>query len=244
MSGIAAFFDAYERRARLYPMLVVLMPVALAIACWVPDVNALLSLGGSVLLASAAASVLSHIARDQGKAREPELIRRWGGLPSVAALSHRGGIFDRITLARIHAKLAAIDPALRFPVDAEDELRNAHRAREVYEAANILLRNRTRDLQRFHLLREENISYGFRRNLWAVKSAGIVCAVIGILSVVARFLLSAGSLSSDSVIVMLTAIVSSGLLVVWIVRITPEWVHAAAREYAKQLVASADLIDA
>jgi hypothetical protein len=86
LGPIALLLDPYGRQARLYPALIVILPIALLIGTWFPALwstwAALVSLASSFGLIL----LLSQVARDRGKQGEPELYRTWGGKPSVAVL--------------------------------------------------------------------------------------------------------------------------------------------------------------
>lgn len=57
---------AYERRTRLYPALIVLLPVALGGISWAPPDLELRWAGGSLLLGLVVATLIAQLARDPG----------------------------------------------------------------------------------------------------------------------------------------------------------------------------------
>ena len=178
MDSVASLLDAYERKALLMPALVVLLPVLVGAATWAPaDIGTGPVIGGSFVVV-AMAVLLSQLVRDQGKRKEAKLFQEWGGRPSVRALSYRGRVFDASTLARYHRRLAAIDPGLCFPDNAAQEDADPTTADRSYESASTLLVGRTRDRARFPLIFAENTNYGYRRNLWGMKPAGIAAASV------------------------------------------------------------------
>lgn len=84
------WLDDYERRARLAPGLLAVLPIALVILALglrrLPIVSALLSLvtavGGPVVLAS--------LVRHRGLRLQAELFRKWGGAPTTKGLRLTG----------------------------------------------------------------------------------------------------------------------------------------------------------
>lgn len=101
----------------------------------------------------------------------------------------------------------------------------------------------TRDKERFQLLFQENVNYGFRRKLWAMKPVGIA---ISILSLAALALVTQIEARADAVpwFANLTAIAIVALLLTWwLVRITPSWVKIVADAYALRLLASIDELE-
>lgn len=242
MSAFMNALDTYERRARLYPMLLVLLPAVLGAASWVPvgiDVGGLL---GGTVTSLVLAAFLGQIARDQGKRCEPELFRKWGGKPSVRALSYEGKFFDAKTLRRIHRSLHDIDNELTFPKSAEEESAERESAFASYESASELLLSCTRDRERFRLVFSENVNYGYRRNLWAMKGPGTLLAVLGAEASLGRLVQVA---VMDSPIVW-TAIVSGvmgvSLGLVWVIHVREDWMHVAADAFARQLCVGAQSI--
>ena len=74
--------DPYERAARLYPALLALLPMLIALASTSvfgkPLATQLLALSG----ACGAAYLLANISRMLGKAQEEKLYAKWGGTPT------------------------------------------------------------------------------------------------------------------------------------------------------------------
>jgi len=236
MAVLNAVMDAYDRRARLYPMVLVLLPAFLGIACWAPAGIEIPGLIGGTVVTMAVSAFLTQLARDQGKAREKELFRLWGGRPSDRALCYGGRVFADGTLARCHQKIMVLDPALRLPSSRESEKEDTKESRAAYGAASELLVARTRDKERFPLLFKENVSYGFRRNLWGMKRAGIVTSSLGACSCVGKMIALAMAGQPIGTTPMIGGGVGVLLLLIWCVRVTPSWVRIPAEGYAKQLV--------
>lgn len=236
MSGLSAVMDTYDRRARFYPMVIVLLPAFLGASCWLPGGVDFSGLIGGAVVTVAVSAFLTQLARDQGKRREGELFRRWGGRPSDRALSYGGRYFADATLARCHKKLATLDPDLQLPPSKDFEKEHAKESKAAYAASTDLLVARTRDKARFPLLFKENVSYGFRRNLWGLKPVGILMSVLGVAASVAKvvsLMLASSPLGSADV---LSGSLSGLLLIIWCVRVTPSWVRIPAEAYSKQLV--------
>lgn len=172
--------DAYTRRARLAPAFLVVLPIGLTFAAWFSNTALGWSLLAGLLTTCGFTLLLAEIGRDQGKRREQDLARRWGGLPTLRLLRHRDGLGNPETRRRYHAHLQQLLPAVTIPT-AEEELADPTGADRVYESCVDHLREKTRDTKRFPLVFQENMSYGFRRNLWAMKPAGVTLAIFGLL---------------------------------------------------------------
>jgi hypothetical protein len=231
--------DEYTRNARLKPAFLVALPVALTVA--VLGFKQSATEGTLFGLASSLGFtfLLSQLVRDRGKAKEPWLFEGWKGKPTTAMLRHGDPRLNVYTRARYHKRLSAMLPEMVLPT-AEEEMANPAEADATYASCGDYLLSKTRDKERFQLLFQENVNYGFRRNLWAMKPVGIA---ISILSLVALALVTRIEARADAVpwFANLTAIAIVALLLTWwIVRITPSWVKIVADAYAIRLLASID----
>jgi hypothetical protein len=230
--------DEYTRNARLKPAFLVVLPIALTVAVLgfkQPATEGTLfglasSLGFTFLLA--------QLVRDRGKAKEQWLFERWHGKPTTAMLRHGDPRLNVHTRARYHARLSSM-LEICLPT-AEREKANPADADAAYATCGDYLLAKTRDKERFQLLFQENVNYGFRRNLWAMKTVGIT---ISILSLVALALITRieSRLGAVPWFANLSAIAIVALLLTWwVVRITPGWVKIVADAYAIRLLGSID----
>ena len=235
MSTLVNAFDPYERKARLYPMLLVILPAVLGAASWLPTGMEIESLLGGTVTSIVLAAFLGQIARDQGKKCEPELFRIWGGKPSVRALSFEGQFFDAKTLGRMHRSLHKMDSDLTFPENAEEEAAERDSAFLSYESACELLLSHTRDHNRFRLVFSENVNYGYRRNLWAMKGPGLFLAVFGVVASIWRLAVVIVTDLPMLWTALASALIGVTLVVMWAMRITAAWVRVTAESYARQL---------
>ena len=167
--------DEYARQARLMPALLIYLPLGVAIGAWASIAGTSLILTGILTVGSTLglASLLGQFGRDRGKRKEAELYERWGGKPSTILLRYGAKAFNPHTLGRYHRRLGDLLPDLRLPSEA-DETADLAKCDQVYEACGDYLLSQTRDTTRFRLLFQENMNFGFRRNLWAMKPTGVV----------------------------------------------------------------------
>lgn len=157
MSMFSLIIDGYERKARLYPALLLLMPIAMiAVAATLTKLSVLEGLGGAAV-GCGGALFLSQFARDAGKKGEKALFEKWGGLPSVAVFRHRDIRLDPITKARYHKMLADLVKGAEAP-SANDEQADPVAADGVYSAWSIL-RDPDRHLGSCSIDSEWHISY-------------------------------------------------------------------------------------
>ena len=97
--------DPYTLRARLVPAVIAGAPafaLAIALVSWG-------SFGLTHVIATLALTALfaafSDVARRPGKAIEPQLISKTGGLPTTTMLRHRDRTIDEATKKKIHTFL-------------------------------------------------------------------------------------------------------------------------------------------
>ena len=126
---------------------------------------------------------------------------------------------------------------------AEQEKANPADADAAYASCGDYLLSKTRDKERFQLLFQENVNYGFRRNLWAMKPVGITISILS-LAGLATIIWWEARADAAPWFANLTAIAIVALLLAWwLIRITPSWVKIVADAYAFRLLASIDELD-
>lgn len=238
--------DPYERKARLAPALVVLMPltVSFIVACR-EDFDAMRVLA-AVLVTFCAPFLLCSVVRFQGKQLEAKLVKRWGGMPSTILLRHRDSRLNPHTKSRYHNAIKQ-KLGVGMPTAAKEcsDLRNADHA---YEAAIAVLRDRTRATE--PLVLQENISYGFFRNMSALRPFGITTCVAGL--VIGLFMADVfelnpwganwASLLHPGFEGGVTLAVSGILLLLWVTSFSHSRVEGAAYAYAERLLSALDRV--
>ncbi len=232
--------NEYARNARLKPALLASLPLGtLAVGFGLKSSVMMATLFGP-LAAAGFTYLLAHLTRDLGVRKQTELFQSWGGKPSVAKLRHRDVSLNPHTRARYHEKAAAL-LGKRMPTPAE-EAADPVAADSLYEAYSNVLLERTRDTKFFRLLFEELMSYGFRRNLFAMKPLGIwLCFACTLLqaALLVRAVLIAGHIDTANAVL---AGLDLFLLLCWWFLITPDWVRRAAEAYAERLLAASENI--
>lgn len=165
-------FDRYTLFARLFPAIIAAAP-AIALA-WTLTTRHSLSVTHAIagIALTVLLMVFADVARRRGKEIEPALIVRMGGLPSVTMLRHCDQTFDAATKARMHTTLA-LKLGVAAPTAAQ-EAADPISADSFYTRAGTWLRENTRDKKKFDILFNENITYGYRRNLFALRWPGLL----------------------------------------------------------------------
>lgn len=167
--------DTYQRKARLYPAGLVMLPVIWTSLVLFPALSEHkpLTVTCSIVFALGGAYWFAGVARDRGKELEGVLVREWGGLSTTRMLRHADGTYDPFTKARFHTQLQQMC-GLPMPT-VTDEVQEPLFADQKYSSAIVRLRERTRE-PKYRSVHRENAEYGFRRNLLGMKWIGSAVA--------------------------------------------------------------------
>jgi len=221
--------DEYTRRARLYPVVLLVLPIALAISSMVggqlfdtlETKGQLLTSGMLLSLIGGALLTLTDQVGRAGRRHEPYLFQIWGGAPLAAAINGHGSEEHRVSWVRIRQFLAN---KINAGGEATSEAAN-DRCRDLETE----LKSLTRDKVRFRRILDENIQYGFRRNMYGLKSWGIGFAIV---STAMALLLMFADFGKPVLPALPWAalIVSLVALVLWRY-VTPGWVRVTADAY-------------
>jgi hypothetical protein len=236
------FIDPYERKARLYPALIAVLPVIVSIALYTDWL--ILEVSNAIYVAVIAGILfwLAGKARDLGKAVEKRLVAQWGGMPSVTLLRHRDQRLDKYTKQRYHQAAERL-AGIPMPSFSEEEHAPAD-ADERYRAVTSALLSRTRDTNEYALLFKENINYGFWRNLRGLKPFALALAFLlvayGVLHDFA--LIRSFNLPDGPELVVIT--IGAVAVVAWGLTITDDAVHRVAESYALRLLEALDKVQA
>jgi hypothetical protein len=229
-------FDAYVRRARFYPAVIAAAP-AFALAAILVSWS---SLGLPHVIATGAMAILlavmADVARRRGRAIEPGVIQRMGGLASITMMRYRDDNFDSAAKATMHKFLAS--KILGDVPTPEKERADPAVADDFYRRCGNWLREHTRDTKKFKILFEENVTYGFRRNLLGLKwpALGINAAIV-VFCLVMLWLLSPLN-TADPLTQKLLSVVAIAFLhaTYFVLFVNDAGVIEAARTYARQLL--------
>lgn len=242
MNPLNLITDDYERKARLYPALLLVIPGVVTVSVIMSAKLSALGSLGATIAGCGGAFLLSQLARDAGKKCEKALYDKWGGLPSVAIFRHRDTRLDSITKARYHKKLATLVKGAKAP-SAEEEQANPAAADQVYTAWSTYLKVNTRDAKKYSLLCKENVNYGYRRNVWGLRPIGIVTNALCSAIAAAWFYQlyqATGKVGEEIAGTFAFVLV---FLLLWIFRFSSDWVRIPADAYAERLAETVDTID-
>ncbi len=225
--------DRYEINARLKPALFTVVPLLILPATWLPEVWTALGGLAALLVTCGVTVLMAQIARQRGRA----LQKRWADLgpeSSARLLSHADVTIDPLTKARYHRFLASKD--LAIPTAAEESASGlaAYRACVTWLLAN------TRDKDRFHLLAEENIAYGYRRNLFALKPIALVVLAVALTANSTALWVRWPVVDTRYWVGMAVEVGLVGVVTAWLVAVRPAFVADASQSFAERLLACCD----
>jgi len=230
--------DTYTIRARIFPALLATLP-GLALAAVMVSWR---QLGLSHVIATGAAVVLlyafSDLARRLGKRREEKLFRTMGGKPSTVMLRGSDVNFDSATkgkwLAFLSRKIGNKAPDEDDPIAAD----------KYYERCGNWLRENTRDIKKFKLIFEENVTYGFRRNLLGVKIPGLTLNGMVVVACALALWFRLPFSVDDNVSIRLVYVlaVAACHALYFLIAVNEGAVMEAAKQYGRQLLLACDTL--
>jgi hypothetical protein len=229
-------FDNYTLKARYYPVLILFLPIIIIGFFYSLQFESVFHFLGSLGVVGALTYLFSQLGRDQGKQKESSLWKNWGGAPTIQLIRLRNSHLDSHTKQRYHQKLQQLCP-VSAPPDAEQEINQPNKADDVYQAWAKYLISQTRDNKKFSLLYKENVSYGFRRNLWGLRPFALTLAIV---LLVGNYLFWFVKLNNLNPVLFPNSFIYSsiGILLIilfWMLLVTKSWIKLVAFSYAERL---------
>ena len=232
-------FDPYSWRARICPVYLAVVPIAMTIAALMPR-GLQLPLGGAAfLLLAPVAFFASQIVADYGRHLQSRLWLGWGGPPTTRFLRHANPEFNEITRERIYAQLRSFD--LHVPTRSEQE-RDPRLAAKYYESSVDDLIRRTRDPREFPLLFKTLVEYGFRRNLLSLKPFGLPVASFAVVGYWIGVYLNRGE-PELAIVAIVAGVFATCILLGWVVWVDERAVRLAADRYARVLLEASLILE-
>lgn len=140
-------------------------------------------------------------------------------------------------LKRYYEKLSKLEPSFSDLLDYDKK-----KSQKILKDVSSWLRQKTRD-EKFSLVREENINYGFIRNIYSLKKFFLIVFSLYSLLLVVLFGISVYSSSFEDVlsakvwVCLIIHLLSYGI---WIFGVTKKIFDFVARKYAREIVAAID----
>lgn len=239
--NLSKIVDTYDLRARLFPGLLVLLPIAVFFYSVFGQKNPFFGATISLIIACGGPYALASIVRTRGQRAQERLYLLWGGRPTTILLRHRDKRLSTHTKKRYHELIAA-----KFNLEVpslEQEQEDKSKADSVYTAATDQLIALTRDSKKFPLVFKELVAYGFNRNGYGVRWIGTTVSLLTIaLTIIHARIITLELLSIDiaaisgiSVENAVTLVVSTLLLSAWLFHFTGSTVKQSGFSYAERL---------
>ena len=233
--------DSYTMTARFGPATVVLLPVVVVLALLLPEnLSSVDTIAGGVTI-SGLGALLTGWVRDRGSRTEKALLEVWGRFPTISLLVG-DTVEDTDERRRAGPKLNKLFPKLvNEKSPGEFEI-----TQDAAETITRILLEKTRDSGKFPLVAAENASYGFRRNLYALKPLLWGTYGVGGLACVgyAAYVILAGPSFDANMGIRLGALSSFLVLAIGLLRtIDQAWVGTAAKRFARALLRASLALD-
>lgn len=234
------FLDTYSIKARLFPALIVILPALILLLLsgeWkdpgLPEL--LFSLGIGVLFFA-----IADLARRAGRKVQKKLFEEVGGRPVNTELTYSDPTIDPSTKNRYRSFIA--ERIGRSPPSEVEEIENLEAAKDFYADCFTFLRNSTYDTERFPVLFSENITYGFRRNLYGLRVYGIAINLLALAAAIAIYHFGIESFNIGAEKLLLQgafALLHAAYFVIFVTRAS---VLDASKIYARQLVMCTEVL--
>jgi hypothetical protein len=249
---LKSLFSDYALQARLYPALLMLLPPLLMLIAWFPKLitSTIVKTLVTFVVSCGLLFLLANFSRSVGAQVQERLLADWGGWPTTLWLRHSDTHLNETTKARYHAFLARHVPGVILPT-ADQEQQDPKAADVAYSSAVDWLREHCRetDIPQAILVHNENINYGFRRNMLGLRPFALWAIVVTFLASVAAIIYrtaQAGHWSATAPFKQTPLPVYGAMtmlfiaLVCWISLVRADWVLAAGNGYARALLACCD----
>jgi len=223
--------DRYDLMARLRPALFVLFPPALIIGFWIPDTR---SMYGSILSLSTGLGLtyfLVQLARQRGRSVEHRLGDRIGRLHSARLLLLNDERLPRESKKRYHSFLAKKGLGLST---LEEERNDPSLALDRTRSAIDWLLNFTRLNAKQSLLFDDNIAYGYMRNMLGLKPIAIAIVCLALATNSSLLVMS----WNDPMTMKMACLIEATLIAIltlWLFLVTENAVAEASFAYAQRL---------
>lgn len=233
-----SIFDAYNLRARLCPSLILLSPIAISIFLCIEKIHTVSATSFFLIILLAFANSVPIIQR---RLYEKHLSKSNGQLKknnrAAEILSQSDNTIDTVSKERYYRKLAKCDESFSPFLTSNHNSAND----ELCKSAEVYLRSRTRDNR---LVLEENINYGFCKNLIEGKRVGIILCGVCFVCVIGISWLVFDTFSAIPFQNHLAAILDLFILLFLLLGMKDSDLNRAADNYAMALITAIDTLDA
>ena len=228
-------FDRYDIRTRICAFIFVVSPFLLDAYILVDAIrNFSSTVIISVVLIAGSGLATCWMRYMGNRVKQNDLIAEY--------LTPNSAVIDANTKARYLAKLAEHEP--RFADLSSD---NPQVCQAVAKDVSSWLKEKTRD-EKYSLIREENLNYGFIRNLYAIKRVFLGCFAVYTIFLLGLLIISNWELTPKDYFATIPAehvtcmILHIIFYLIWIFGITMKILNFAAKKYALAVICAIDTL--
>ena len=172
------WLDAYERRCRLAPGLLALLPIAVAITALGLRSAPVVSVAISLLSVISGPVLIASVVRRMGLGAQDQLWAAWGGPPTTRFLRTRETAGNSV---QRNVWRQGVEGATKISLlSPRAEKANPTMADNTIATAVAKLRTLTGS-DAFPMVKAENRNYGFERNFYGLRGAGRIIAVAAVI---------------------------------------------------------------
>ena len=222
-------FDSYNIRARVCPCIILLSPIALTLFLCFSDQFDINSSAVIIVLLLAFANCIPTIQRIMFKNSKLTQVNY-----AAQYLSIKDNTINSISKKRYYQKLTEYNPQFETLYSSDSLV-----YMQTCESAVSFIRNINRDNKQ---LLEENINYGFSKNMLLNKPYGIIICIINIIIIVFYSLFSNTSINAIPKENWIAVILNVLILSFWLFIISSKLMQESGKQYAIALIESIDNI--
>lgn len=222
--------DTFTFLTRVQPVLIVIAPLLIIGILFSFEFEKYIHILTSVGLYTVMSFLVAEIGRDSGVRKQDALWRSWGGPYSTILLRWDDSNLSKETKLNYYKRLEK-----QYPLSQPFNLKNSND--DVFAFWTGKLREKTRNKKAYSLIYAENVSYGFRRNLWGMKpfaiSLNILAAII--LPLYYAHQQHTFDWTKYPISFWIVELILGVLLAFWFTIVNPKWVSIPAKAYAERL---------
>ncbi len=222
--------DAYNIRARLSASIILLAPIAITLFSIFEEALSFATSSVILLVMLAFTNYVPILQRRINSNIKPPINY------AAEMLSLQDPTIDELSKKRYFKKLASLDDTFKPFLSPDD----SDAFRQCRESAILYLRNNTRENR---LVQEENINYGFCRNLLANKTAGIIICLTCLFSSLFYSFCKYCTLLNIPTQLFFAFISNLLILFSWVFGINEKVSVLAAKRYSEALLMAIDTIE-
>lgn len=222
--------DAYYIRARLSASVILLSPIAITAFLCFEEINAIISSSVFVFILLAFTNYIPLLQRRfcQGES--------YYANSATQLLLPSNSIINSTTKNRYYQKLSKVDDSFKLFENPNE----SDEFKECCDSAVSYLKENTRN---DHHVQEENINYGFCKNLLASKTFGIILTIFLLLVIILYSYVQYSNFATIPTNNYFAILINIAMLFFWVFGINKKMLEKSANYYAKTLLSKIDCLE-